>query len=195
MATVPLEISATVEDAAGRLREVTGQVAVATAEGRIVGVRVSPTDPPACPEAVAAIDGADWVVLGPGSWFTSVIPHLLVPELHSALDRTSARRVVVLNLEAQPGETSGFTAEQHLLALGRQAPGLRIDVVIVDPSAVVDGDALDKAAAELGAEVRIVPVRDRSGGPRHDSAALAGALAEVLEAAGRGPRVPNGGQE
>ena len=58
-----------------------------------------PPDPPACPEAVAAIDAADWVVLGPGSWFTSVLPHLLVPELRAPRCTARARgRCVTLNL-------------------------------------------------------------------------------------------------
>src|SRR5262249_17284791 len=64
---------------------------------------------PACPEAVAAVREADWVVLGPGSWFTSVLPHLLVPELAEALIATPARRLVALNLVPQPGETDGFS--------------------------------------------------------------------------------------
>ena len=46
---------------------------------------------------------ADLVVLGPGSWFTSVIPHVLVPELAAALQATTARRALVLNLVAEPG--------------------------------------------------------------------------------------------
>jgi uncharacterized cofD-like protein len=195
MATVPLEISATVEDGSGEPRRVVGQVAVATADGRIVDVALAPADPPACPEAVHAVEQADCVVLGPGSWFTSVIPHLLVPGLASALARTRATRVVVLNLEPQPGETSGFTPEEHLQAMVRQAPGLQVDAVLVDPSAVVDAEALNKAAVELGAELMIRPMRVATGDPRHDPAALARALAEVLDAGGHRPRVPVGGQE
>jgi uncharacterized cofD-like protein len=195
MATVPLEISATMEDASGQPRRVVGQVAVATADGRIVDVALEPADPPACPEAVAAVERADCVVLGPGSWFTSVIPHLLVPGLASALARTRATRVVVLNLEPQPGETSGFTPEEHLQALVRQAPGLRVDVVLVDPSAVADAEALNKAAIELGAQVLTRTVRVASGEARHDPAALARALAEVLDTTGHRPQVPVGGQE
>ena len=62
-------------------------------------------------EAIAA---ADVVSLGPGSWYTSVLPHLLVPRLRAALAATAARVVVVLNLEPQPGETDGFSPEEHL---------------------------------------------------------------------------------
>jgi len=191
MATVPLEIEASVEQPDGTLAQVRGQEAVATATGRIVDVSLTPARPPACAEAVAAIDEADWVLLGPGSWFTSVIPHLLVPELATAIGRTKARRMVVLNLEPQQGETTGFAPESYLKVLEQHAPGLGIDVVLADPSAVVDFDALEKAAANLGAEVSFAAVRDQSGLPRHDPDALAAALRPVLTA----PRAPQTGPE
>ena len=66
---------------------VRGQATVALTPGEVQSVHLVPHDPPAVPEAVAAVLDADWVVLGPGSWFSSVIPHLLVPELLDALDR------------------------------------------------------------------------------------------------------------
>jgi uncharacterized cofD-like protein len=181
MATVPLEISATVADGAGT-RRVDGQVAVATTSGRIVDVSLTPDAPPACDEAVAAVDEAEWVVLGPGSWFTSVIPHLLVPELSAAVHRTSARRMVVLNLEAQPGETSGFSPHEHLEVLARHAPGLRIDTVLADTGSVSDLAALDAAASALGGRVECHPLRASDGLPRHDPEALAEAFAGIMSA-------------
>ena len=86
MAAVPLEIEADVLDPSqpSGVHVVRGQVAVATAAGRVAAVRLVPAAPPVCPETVAAVEEADWVVLGPGSWFTSVIPHLLVPDLRAA---------------------------------------------------------------------------------------------------------------
>jgi uncharacterized cofD-like protein len=124
MAVTPMDITAQVslddpEDPAGAasLTTVRGQVEVATTPGRIRSVSLEPADPAACPEAVAAIKEADWVVLGPGSWFTSVIPHLLVPELRDELVARSDRLVVVLNMAAQDGETEGFSEADHLRAL------------------------------------------------------------------------------
>ena len=94
MASVPLDLMAEVEgadpDRPDELTMVRGQVACATTTGRVRSVSLIPANPPACPEAVQAIGAADWVVLGPGSWFTSVLPHLLVPELATA--RNSASR-------------------------------------------------------------------------------------------------------
>ena len=99
---------------------------MATTEGEIVSVQLDPADPAACPEAVDAVRAADWVVLGPGSWFTSVIPHLMVPELRRAIGETDARILIVLNLEEQAGETGGFAPEDHLAALLEHAPELKV---------------------------------------------------------------------
>ncbi|MHB2022892.1 MAG: gluconeogenesis factor YvcK family protein, partial [Mycobacteriales bacterium] len=160
---------------------VRGQVAVATTSGRVVAVRVEPPAPRACPEALEAVAAADWAVLGPGSWFTSVIPHLLVPELAKTLAATRARRLVNLNLAAQPGETEGFSAANHLEALAAHAPGLRVDVVLADPCSVGDEAAVREAAAGLGAQLVVRPVAREDGSPRHDPARLAQALGEIFE--------------
>src|ERR1700731_4432878 len=97
MASVPLDLVAEVEGADPArpydISTVRGQVACATTTGRVRSMSLVPADPPACPEAVAAVGAADWVVLGPGSWFTSVLPHLLVPGLAEALVTTRARRL------------------------------------------------------------------------------------------------------
>ena len=157
MASVPLDLVAEVEGAdPARPHEicaVRGQVACATTAGRVRSVSLIPRDPPACPEAVTAILDADWVVLGPGSWFTSVLPHILVPELAQALVTTGARRIVALNLAAQPGETDGFSPQTHLEVLADHAPRLRVDVVLADRGTAGSAVAeLEKAAGLLGGQ-------------------------------------------
>jgi uncharacterized cofD-like protein len=180
MAEVPLDIAADVELPDGRRVRVRGQVEVATTEGRVLGVELEPSDPAPCGEALAAIGDADWVVLGPGSWFTSVIPHLLVPDLRAALERTTARRLLVLNLAPQTGETTGFTPQRHLETLAAHAPDLRLDVVMADPSTVGDEAALRDAAAALGARLVLADVASDDGSPRHDAGKLAVAYAATL---------------
>jgi uncharacterized cofD-like protein len=180
MSVQPLEIEAVVEGPDGVKRKVRGQVAVATAAGRVASVALLPEQPSACPQAVAAVRAADWVVLGPGSWFTSVIPHLLVPELAAALHETTARRLVALNLAPQPGETSGFAPETYLEVLADHAPGWRIDVVLADPKMVPDHVALDRVAARLGARVVLAPIAVSDGTPRHDPELFALAFRDVL---------------
>ena len=184
MASVPLDITAQVVGldpcAPGAVSTVSGQVAVATTQGHVVGIGLSPAVPPACPEAVAAVRAADWVVLGPGSWFTSVLPHLLVPDLARALIDTPARRLVTLNLAAQAGETTGFAPSTYLEVLAAHAPGLRLDTVLVDADTVGDIVGLWRVAAALGAEVVAAPVSMGDGSARHDPRLLAAAYDSIF---------------
>ena len=186
MASVPLDLIAEVEGAdpgrPGELVTVRGQAACASTTGRVRSVSLVPADPPACPEAVTAIGEADWVVLGPGSWFTSVLPHLLVPELAKALTGTRARRLVALNLVPQPGETGGFSPHTHLEVLADHAPDLTVDVVLADRGAAGGSVAeLEKAAGLLGGRLVLADLAMRDGSPRHDPRQLAGAFAEIFE--------------
>jgi uncharacterized cofD-like protein len=159
---------------------VRGQVQVASTEGQVHAVHLDPEDPPACPQAIAAVTDADWVVLGPGSWFTSVIPHLLLPELRRALVQSSARKVVTLNLEPQAGETDGFAPETHLEVLAEHAPDLKLDVVLADRASVVDHAKLTDVARSLGADVVVADLAVGDGTPRHDPVKLANAYAGFL---------------
>ena len=183
MAAVPLDITARVQlpdEPSGDVQVVRGQVQVASTAGQVLEVALDPPNPPVCQEAAAAIRAADVVVIGPGSWFTSVIPNLLVPGLLEALLDTSARRVVVLNLAAQPGETSGFSAGTHLEVLGAHAPELVVDVVLADAGSVSDRDSLEQSAASLGAELVLAEVAMSDGTPRHDPLRLAAALGSLV---------------
>jgi uncharacterized cofD-like protein len=186
MSLVPLDIEAEVAfpgDGPGSAEQralVHGQVAVATTAGRVRNVRLLPENPPACPQAVEAVLAADWVVLGPGSWFTSVLPHLLVPELAAALRATSARKVLVLNLMAQPGETDGFSPAEHLEVLARHAPELGLDTVLADSAGVTDRASLEAAAAVLGADVVLAPVARDDHPDQHDPDRLAAALRRLF---------------
>jgi uncharacterized cofD-like protein len=186
MASVPLDLTAEVEGAdPARPEEITlvhGQAACAATTGRVRSISLSPADPPACPEALAAIRDADWVVFGPGSWFTSVLPHLLVPELAAEFVTTRARRLVALNLVPQRGETEGFSPHTHLEVLAGHAPQLRVDVVLADRAAAGGTVAeLEKAAALLGGRVMLADLAMGDGSPRHDPRRLAGAFAEIFE--------------
>jgi uncharacterized cofD-like protein len=161
---------------------VRGQHAVAVAPGRVERVRLTPAEPPACEEAVAAVRAADWLVFGPGSWYTSVIPHLLVPELAAAIVTSPARRLVTLNL-APENETHGLSLAGHLAALVRYVPALRADVVLADIRAVGHPEPVERAAESLGARLVLAPVAVPDGTPRHDPVALAKALVPLLWAA------------
>lgn len=185
MASVPLMIEADVADRADpgtggeSVHVVRGQSAVAVAPGRICRVRLVPDDPPACAEAVDAVLAADWVVLGPGSWFTSVMPHLLVPDLADALHRTPARRCVTTNLP-EPGENHSMTVAEHLRALHEHAPSLRVDVVVADPTSVDDLEGLQREVDVLGAQLVLRQVGVGDGSARHDALRLAAAYRDAF---------------
>ncbi|HET9875161.1 MAG TPA: uridine diphosphate-N-acetylglucosamine-binding protein YvcK [Mycobacterium sp.] len=173
-------------------RVIRGQVAVATTPGKVRRVRLLPADPPATRQAVDAIISADLVVLGPGSWFTSVIPHVLVPGLAAALQATTARRALVLNLADEPGETAGFSAERHLHVLAQHAPGFTVHNIIVDAGRVPserEREQLRRAATLLRAEVAFIDVA-RPGTPLHDPGKLAAALDGVRDAGTASLTVP-----
>jgi len=187
MAAVPLDIVAEVvgvdPGSPDEVRIVRGQASVTVTPGEVRSITLLPADPPAVPEAVRAVLDADWVVFGPGSWFTSVLPHLLVPRLAAALRATAARRMVVLNLAPQPGETDGFSPHKHLEVLADHAPDLTVDVVLADTNAVGAGTLtdLEKAAGALGAQLVTADVAMADGTPRHDPRLLAGEYARCFQ--------------
>lgn len=184
MALCPMEITAEVRGLAEQPDElvvVRGQVEVATTEGVITAIHLDPPDPPVSSAALERIRGADWAVLGPGSWFTSVIPHLLVPSLREALVATDARAVVVLNLAEQPGETRGFGPADHLAALAEHAPDLKVHAVLADRKSVASElSELTDTAAAYGAELVLDDLAVPDGSPRHDPGKLAGAFRQIF---------------
>lgn len=99
-------------------------------------VFLEPEDCEAHPEAVRAIKEADVVVLGPGSLYTSIIPNLLVKGIVEALQETRAPVLYICNIMTQPGETDGYSAEDHLQAILAYTGGRIIDYMIVNSGTV-----------------------------------------------------------
>jgi uncharacterized cofD-like protein len=184
MALTPLDIRAEISGLdkgdPDALTTVRGQVAVASSPGTIESVSLIPPDPRPCLEAVSAVRESDLVVLGPGSWYTSVIPHLMVPPLREALVETDAHRVVVLNLAPQDGETDGFAAADHLAVLLDHAPDLGIGTVLVDRSDSADAPELEELVEKCGARLVVADMAADDGSPRHDPSKLSAAYAEIL---------------
>jgi uncharacterized cofD-like protein len=184
MALTPLVMTAQIRGvdpaAPDAVSTVRGQVEVATSVGTIQSVALDPPDPTPCQEAVAAVRAADWVVLGPGSWYTSVIPHLLVPELCRAVVETRGKVLVVLNLAPQDGETPGFAPADHLAALLEHAPDLQVHTVLADRASVPDRDALEAAVQAVGARLALADIAAEDGSARHDPVKLATAYDEVV---------------
>ena len=194
MALTPMDITAEVRGIGSHpdaLVTVRGQVEVATTDGVITSIALEPPEPEVSPEVPRAILEADWAVLGPGSWFTSVIPHLMVPQIREALVATGARLIVVLNLAEQQGETGGFGPADHLAVLSEHAPDLRVDTVLADAESVGgDLEELRAVVTALGARLVVDDVAIGDGSPRHDPARLASAYARIF--AGESPTPARG---
>src|SRR4029077_13911727 len=97
------------------------------------------------------------------------------------LQTTRARRALVLNLVAEPGETAGFSAERHIHVLAQHAPGFTVHDIVVDAARVPgerEREQLRQTAALLDAQVEFADV-SRPGTPLHDPARLAAALERV----------------
>ncbi len=190
MSPSPLDLVAEIDrfDPAdpSRTRRIRGQSSIAATTGRVLGVRLLPAGAPACAAAVDAVREADVVILGPGSWFTSVIPHLLLRELAHALVTTTATTVVTLNLEPQAGETEDFSPEELIRALLAHGPGLRIDAIIADFDSVLDHHSLDGFAREIGAHLVMSCIAAEGSAAVHDPERLSESYRGVFGlAAGR----------
>jgi uncharacterized cofD-like protein len=175
MAAVPLDIEGTFQTSVGRI-VVRGQKEVATAKGRLESIRIIPENPQARPEALRAIDEADYITMGPGSWLTSVLPHLMVPAQRDALCATKAQKIIILNLDAHPSiagdEFAGYTPEEHLQLLNQYAPSLRFDYVVADESGVKDQENLEAVVEGYGGTLILGDVRRAPGAIHHDIAKL-----------------------
>jgi len=112
-----------------------GELDIASRGSRIESIWIEPADARAFPEALAAIENADAVVLGPGSLFTSIIPNLMFREVSEALKRTAAPKIYITNLMTQPGETDGMTLMDHIRWITR-ASGTIPDYILVNDEEV-----------------------------------------------------------
>lgn len=177
----PLDVIADVRNSDGTVSQVAGQVQVATTSGRVEAIRLSPRDAAATPDALRALDEADVIVMGPGSWFTSVINHLLLPDLAQHLISSPAIKILVSNMCSQTGETEGFTPSEHLDVLADLNPALQFDAVMVDSS--VADESMVAAAARLGATLIATALGQTDNPQVHDPESLAQCVSSFLESA------------
>ena len=186
MSVEPLDIEATFTNSTGRFI-VKGQVQVATAKGRLESLRLHPENPKARPEALSAILEAEWIVMGPGSWFSSLLPHLMVPQQRDALVASGAKKILILNLDSatangpviNSGEYAGYTAIEHLEILHTYAPKLKFDLVIADQNIAAGTDQLRDHLSSRGGEVVVADLREDSSLIHHDVKKLTSLFAHI----------------
>jgi len=165
---VPAASEPVVLKAEAEAGEIEGQTEVMRA-AHIRRVSLVPTDPPASPVALQALEDADQVVVGPGSLFTSILAAVAVPALAQAIRTSPGRRVYVANLRPEGRETAGFDVADHVAALA--AHGVEVDVVLADPASIALGDL----------HVPVVEVAlAKANGRAHDPVRLAAALGRLV---------------
>ncbi len=160
---------------------VRGQHQVAVTPGHVESVRLTPAAPARLRRGGRRDRRGGLADLRPGSWYTSVLPHLLVPGLAAAIVTSPARRLVTLNL-ATDKETLGLSVADHLAALRWYLPELKVDLVLADGKVVGDPDTGAACGRIAGCPTPARPIAVADGSARHDPAALGAALVPVLGA-------------
>lgn len=170
VADQPVTLSALIDDV-----PVTGQAEITSTQGHISKLEMEPSDTMASRRALAAVSGADQIVIGPGSLYTSVISALMVQMLAPAVMEAAAQRVFVLNLVTQEGETLGMSGREHLDALAEHT-GIEGSGVVIAHEGPLEVPAGHEAvtlsiedAASHGWELILADLNDEwSDWPQHD---------------------------
>jgi len=132
-------------------RRVHGESAIPHSGATVLRLALDPSDALPAPGVVAALHAADVIILGPGSFYTSILATLIVPGIVEAFLASDATKIFVCNLMTEPGETDRFGVAAHLEAL--RAHGLppdTFDYVVVN-DAPIPQDARARYVAQ-GAE-------------------------------------------
>jgi len=188
--------------------EVVGEVAISGSplgekpgnkprHARIVHLGIDPPDAAPPERALKAIAAADLVLIGPGSLYTSVLPNLAIKQIADALRQAKALRVYICNVMTQPGETDGYSAQEHLSAIIEHA-GLVIDVMIVNgrrPSESIRAHYAEEnqhpvafdinAVRDLGVTPFFGDIIAEGNYVRHDADALAETIFRLYDRYGR----------
>lgn len=164
---------------------------------KIVRLDIDPPDAEPPGRALEILAAADLVIIGPGSLYTSILPNLAIQRIAEALRDTRALRVYICNVMTQPGETDGYSAQDHLRAIAEHA-GLVVDVMIINgrrPSdAIVEAYAGQNqfpvqfdihSVRELGVTPFFGDIIAEANYVRHDSAALADTIFRLYDRYGR----------
>ena len=182
MSLQPLEIEGVFETNSG-LQTIRGQIEVATAKGKLQSLKLLPENPVVTPQVLEAISKAEWLVFGPGSWFSSVMPHFLVKDLANAISASSAKKIMVLNLQGPEGadEFAGNTPEEHLRLVLSHISTLKLDIAIVDPTVLVSKNGLREMVKELGGELIVSDVARDDDRNHHDPAKMSSLFSHIFE--------------
>ena len=83
-------------------------------------------------EVIEKMKEADLIILSPGSLYTSIIPHLIAPDVRKTLGEVKAPIMYISNLVCQSGETDEYTVGDHVKALNRYLGERKVDLVLAN---------------------------------------------------------------
>ncbi len=144
----------------------------------------------ATPEAVKAILEADLIIFGIGSIYTSILPNVIIPEIQEALCQNKAKRLYFCNAMSQPGETDGYSVEDHVEALHKH--GAPVDAILVANDTIPEYN-LQRYAKQSSYPVKIAQAEHsyqmieksllnfENGYIKHDAAKIQTAIEEILK--------------
>ena len=173
-------------------RTVLGESKIGKSQEKIKEVTIEPEDSKPLPEALAAIEKADAIILGPGSLYTSILPNLLIKDLAKAIKKSSALKTYVCNVMTQPGETDGYTASDHLRVIDDHIGAEIIDAMLVNNQKVDDKllkkyreegaipVEIDKGLDEFNVDIIKDSLINQSNLVRHNSKKLAEVIMELV---------------
>lgn len=163
-------------------REIVGEAEITEAKARIKELKYN-KKVKISKKVLDAIQNADLIVFSSGSLLTSIMPHIIVPEVANAINKSKAKTMYICNMLTQPGETDGFKVSDHIKALEKYLGKKSIDVVIANNQTIptdmeifarsegketveIDYEKLSKQGVEV-IEEKLFKVED--GYVRHDS--------------------------
>ncbi|OGN92874.1 MAG: hypothetical protein A2Y88_06950 [Chloroflexi bacterium RBG_13_48_10] len=163
-----------------------GESTIPKFPGDVQRVWLEPSNPSAYPQVIQAILAAELIVIGPGSLFTSILPNLLVQDIAAAIQASRALKIYVCNVATEPGETEGYTCEDHLRIINEHVGGMIFDIVVINnqfDGHLTPGTEWVKTLpdSELEYPTYQADLVDEDKPWRHDSTKLAKALMDLYQ--------------
>lgn len=166
-----------------------GESKIPQASGKVRRLWLDPSEPPAYPEVIKAILGADLIIVGPGSLYTSILPNLLVPEIVQAIEASRALKLFVCNVANQPGETDGYLCHDYLEAIDNHVDQDLFDIILCNQPNEYQTALLAKSVElvtvddELAAQhpIYLADLADEINPARHDSYKLGRVILDLWQ--------------
>ena len=131
-----------------------GESSITKAGGVIDHVYITPSRVKPNEDVLKAIEEADYIIMGPGSLYTSIIPNLVISKVSEKIRESNAKKIYVCNVMTQHGETDNYTVSDHIVAINKHVEENIFDLVIAN-SREFDDSILSKYHKEKQEPVKI----------------------------------------